>query len=49
MEDFDSQDTSRERPMITGAHEVTTGNELQLRSAGEGEVGRGPLTPGVVR
>ena len=32
--------------MATGAHEATTGDELQRRLAG---VGGGSLTPGVVR
>ena len=31
--------------MATGAHEATTGDELQHRSAG---VGGGSLTPGVI-
>ena len=36
---------ARGRLMATGAHEATTGDELQLRSAG---VGGGSLTPGVI-
>ena len=37
MEDFDPQDTARGRLISTGAHEATTRDELQLRSAKEGE------------
>ena len=42
---------ARGRQMTTRAHEVTTGDELQLHFArgGGGGVGWEPLTPGVVR